>query len=286
MMDVVLLGTGNGKADPARFSPSNVIWIDSEPVLVDCGNGALLRLREAGIPPGAVQRVFLTHLHFDHYSDLPYLAIEPLIGEAAFSRGQLQIFGPPGTERLVRALESAYDVEMDSYACLEGYERVRHLVRSVVTEIHEGWESEIGGVRVTARMVDHGIVKLPCFAFRFEDAAGTRVVFSGDTIPCDAMISLAEGADLLVHECNFPDEEVETRKRLGFAWEIHSTPTGVARVARSAQPKRLAINHLVGWNDFSEEHEPYDWDIIAPPVIEPAFSGSLIVGRDLMTLTV
>lgn len=281
-MRIVLLGTGNGKADPARFSPSNVVWLGDEPVLVDCGNGALLRLRGAGIPPGSVRRVFLTHLHFDHYSDLPYLAIEPLVGEAAFERGKLQVYGPPGTERLVRALEQAYDVEMDGYACLEGYERVRDLVRSTVVEIYEGWAIEINGTLVTARMVDHGIVKLPCFAFRFDAPTGTSVVFSGDTVPCEAIVALAEGVDILVHECNFPDEEVETRKRLGYAWYIHSTPSGVAEVARRTQPKTLVVNHLVGWNDFSDEHEPYLWDEIVPPVVGPAFDGRLIVGRDLL----
>jgi ribonuclease Z len=283
---IVLLGTGNGKADPDRFSPSSVLWLGDEPALIDCGNGALLRLREAGIPPGTVRRVFLTHLHFDHYSDLPYLAIEPLVGEAAFDRGQLQIFGPPGTERLVGALELAYDVELDSYACLEGYERVRELFRSTVTEIHEGWTAEINGTKVEARMVDHGIVKLPCFAFRFTHPATSKtVVFSGDTVPCDAMVDLAREADILVHECNFPDEEVETRKKLGLAWYIHSTPSGVAQVARRAQPRTLILNHLVGWNDFSPEHEPYVWSEIAPPVITPVYGGNLIVGHDLLEVT-
>ena len=285
-MRIILLGTGNGKADPARFSPSNVAWLGDEPVLIDCGNGALLRLRQAGIAPGAIRRLFLTHLHFDHYSDLPYLAIEPHVGEAAFGRGQLQVFGPPGTERLVRALEQAYDPEMDGYAALEGYERVRELTRSSVVEIHEGWQTEINGVRITARMVDHGIVKLPCFAFRFETPEGSSVVFSGDTVPCDATVELAEGVDLLVHECNFPDEEVETRKQLGYAWYIHSTPKGVAEVARRAAPTRLALNHLVGWNDFSKEQEAYVWEEIAPPVIEPAFGGELIVGHDLLSLEI
>jgi ribonuclease Z len=283
---IVLLGTGNGKADPKRFSPSNVIWLGDEPVLVDCGNGALLRLREAGIAPGSVRTVLLTHLHFDHYSDYPYLLIEPLIGEAAFERGRLRVYGPPGTERLVRLFEQTYDVELDSYACLEGYERVREMARAEVIEIYEGWQTELNGWRITARMVDHGIVKLPCFAYRFESPEAKTVVFSGDTVPCDATIALARGVDVLVHECNFPDEEVETRKRLGFAWYIHSTPTGVARVAREAGARKLVLNHFVGWNDFSAEHEPYVWDEIAPPIIARDYDGELVIGEDLLTVEV
>ncbi len=45
-----LLGTGAGKADPERFSPSNVVWLGSEPVLVDCGNGAAWNSFEPGRP--------------------------------------------------------------------------------------------------------------------------------------------------------------------------------------------------------------------------------------------
>jgi len=285
MAKMVLLGTGNGKADPDRFSPASVIWLGEEPVLVDVGNGALLRLRAAGIAPGAIRRVFLTHLHFDHYSDYPYLAIEPLIGEAAFDRGRLTVYGPPGTERLVRSFEQTYDIELDGYAALDGYERVREAVRADVVEIHEGWSTTIDGWRVSARMVDHGVVKLPCFAFRIDGPDGSSTVFSGDTVPCEATIELARDVDVLVHECNFPDAEVETRKQLGYAWYIHSTPSGVARVARAAGPLKLVLNHFVGWNDFSSEHEPYVWPEIAPPVIECEYDGELVLGEDLLQVT-
>ena len=98
-MKAMLLGTGAGRADPQRYSPSNIVWVGDEPILVDCGSGSLLRMRQAGIYPADVRRVFLTHLHYDHYADYGYLAIEPLIGEAAYDRGRLQVYGPPGTTR-------------------------------------------------------------------------------------------------------------------------------------------------------------------------------------------
>ena len=284
MIKAVLLGTGNGKADPQRFAPSNVVWVDGEPVLIDCGNGALLRLREAGIPPGDIKTVLITHLHFDHYSDYPYLMIEPLIGEAAFSRGNLQVYGPPGITRLVRNFELTYDVELDSYAYLEGYERVREVARADVYEIHQGWSMKKGDWTISAGIVDHGIVKIPSFAYRIDSPDGKSIVFSGDTVPCEGIVDIARGADILVHECNFPDEEVETRKKLGFAWQIHSTPSDAGRVAHEAGARTLATNHMVGWNDFSAEHEPYDWPKIAPPLIEKEFGGELIVGKDLLEL--
>lgn len=280
----VLLGTGAGKADPERFSPSNVVWAGEEPVLVDCGNGALLRLRRAGIYPAQIRRVFLTHLHYDHYADYPYLMIEPLIGEAAFDRGPLEVIGPPGTERLIRSFEATYDVEIDSYAYLPGYERTRELCRARVTETYDGWQTEIHGWRVTTGQVDHGIVEIPSFGYRFESPEGRALVFSGDTVPCDGIVSLAADADVLVHESTLPDSEVELRKQRGFAWRIHSTPRDAGRVARQAGVRRLVLNHFAAWNSFEPSKPAYDWRRIAPPAVRQEFDGELVVGEDLLEI--
>lgn len=285
-MRAVLLGTGAGKADPSRFSPSNIVWIGDEPVLVDCGNGALLRMRQAGVYPSEIRRVFLTHLHYDHYSDYPYLMIEPLIGEAAFDRGRLQVFGPPGTERLIRSFEGAYDPEIDSYAYLEGYERTRALCRADVVETYEGWSLETDGWRITTMQVDHGIVKLPSFAYRFESPEGRSLVFSGDTVPCDGIVGLARGADVLVYESTLPEHEVELRKQNGFAWRIHSTPRDAGLVAREAGVRKLVLNHFASWNSFVGGRPAYEWDELAPPSVRQEFDGELVLGEDLMEIAV
>lgn len=279
-----LLGTGAGKADPERFSPSNVVWLGAEPVLVDCGNGALLRLRTAGIYPAQIRRVFLTHLHYDHYADYPYLMIEPLIGEAAYDRGPLEVIGPPGTTRLIRSFEATYDPEIDSYAYLPGYERTRELCRARVTETFDGWHTDIEGWRVTTMQVDHGIVKLPSFGYRFTAPNGESIVFSGDTVPCDGIVALAKGADVLVHESTLPDSEVTLRKQRGFAWRIHSTPRDAGRVARDAGVGKLVLNHFAAWNSFEPGRPVYDWHEIAPPAVAQEFDGELIIGEDLMKI--
>ena len=281
MVEFTLLGTGAGKADPTRFQPSNLIWIDGKPAVIDCGNGSVLRMKAAHAQASEIQTLFLTHLHYDHYADYPMFVIEPLIGNAAFDRGHPIVYGPPGTKRLVSNFMITYDVEMDSYAGLQGYERVRDMMQANISEIFEGWNIRLGACKIRATMVDHGIVRLPCFAYRF-DFGGKSVVFSGDTIPNDNLIALAKDADVLVHECTLPDAEVETRKRLGLAWKIHSTPRQVGEVARKAGVKKLVLNHFAGWNAFSPGKERYEWDKIAPPLIAENFDGECIVGEDLM----
>jgi ribonuclease Z len=285
-MKAMLLGTGAGRADPNRYSPSNVVWVGDEPILVDCGNGALLRMREAGIYPADIRRVLLTHLHYDHYADYGYLAIEPLIGEAAYDRGRLQVYGPPGTTRLVRQFERTYDVEVDSYAYLEGYERTRELVGADVVETHEGWTLELHGWRITTRQVDHGLVKIPSFAYRFDGPSGESLVFSGDTVPCEGIVDLARGADVLVYESTLPEHEVELRKERGFAWWIHSTPRHAGQVARAAGVEKLVLNHFAAWNAFVPGRPVYDWDELAPPAVREEWDGELVVGTDLLELKI
>lgn len=285
-MRAMLLGTGAGRADPERYSPSNIVWIGEEPILVDCGSGALLRMRQAGVYPADVRRVFLTHLHYDHYADYGYLAIEPLIGEAAYDRGRLQIYGPPGTTRLVRDFERTYDVEIDSYAYLEGYERTRELARADVVETYEGWTIELEGWQITTRQVDHGLVKIPSFAYRFDGPRGESLVFSGDTVPCEGIVELARGADVLVYESTLPEHEVEMRKQRGFAWWIHSTPRHAGQVAREADVGKLVLNHFAAWNAFAPGKPVYDWNELAPPAIREEWDGEVVVGTDLLELQV
>jgi ribonuclease Z len=285
-MKAMLLGTGAGRADPQRYSPSNIVWVGDEPILVDCGSGSLLRMRQAGIYPADVRRVFLTHLHYDHYADYGYLAIEPLIGEAAYDRGRLQVYGPPGTTRLVRDFERTYDVEIDSYAYLEGYERTRELVRAEVVETYEGWSTELDGWRITTRQVDHGLVKIPSFAYRFDGPSGESLVFSGDTVPCEGIVELARGADVLVYESTLPEHEVELRKQHGFAWWIHSTPRHAGQVARQADVGKLVLNHFAAWNAFVPGKPVYAWNELAPPVIREEWDGDVVVGSDLLELEV
>lgn len=285
-MKALLLGTGAGRADPNRYSPSNVVWIGDEPILVDCGSGSLVRMRQAGIYPAAIRRLLLTHLHYDHYADYGYLTIEPLIGEAAYDRGRLQVYGPPGTTRLVRDFERTYDVEVDSYAYLEGYERTRELVRADVVETYEGWTLELGGWRITTRQVDHGLVKIPSFAYRFDGPNGESLVFSGDTVPCEGIVELARGADVLVYESTLPEHEVELRKERGFAWWIHSTPRHAGQVAREARVGKLVLNHFAAWNAFLPDKPVYDWDELAPPAVRAEWDGDLVVGTDLLELDI
>ncbi|HZW58367.1 MAG TPA: MBL fold metallo-hydrolase [Nitrososphaerales archaeon] len=285
MFEAILLGTGDGKADPKRFAPSNVVFVNDNPVLVDAGPGVNYQLRKAGLRPGEIKQLFLTHFHADHFYGYPWLLYEPIVAETDFERGVLKFYGPPGARRKLRALNDAFEPGID-IAAIAGYGTIEKYFEPEVTEIYNGWTLDLeAGCKVRACLGDHGECKLPCFCFRFETGSKS-IVFTGDTVGCENLIELARGADVLVHECNFPEEEVATRRKLGFAWWIHSTPTMAGKLAKAAGVKKLVLNHFVGWNDFTPNKDPYDWEKIAPPRVKENFDGELILGEDLMKIEI
>jgi len=146
-------------------------------------------------------------------------------------------------------------------------------------------------VRVTAVLVRHAPV-FPAFAYRF-DTPGGSVVFSGDTAPCPNLVRLARSADVLVHEV-FDDGEMapgrtepdaeegddaswEAQRRWHHMVTSHTPLSEVGKVAAEAGARRLVLTHFIPGDDtLPDEH----W---VKGVT--GFDGEVVVGRDLMELT-
>jgi ribonuclease BN (tRNA processing enzyme) len=135
------------------------------------------------------------------------------------------------------------------------------------------------GVSVSATLVQHAPV-FPAFGFRFDTPHGS-VAFSGDTGPCDNVVRLAEGADVLVHEVIDIDRigerlsrlpnSVAVRNHLGAA---HSSPEQVGDVATRARVGTLVLSHLV-----PGDGDPSDEEWVAR--VRPHFDGEIVCGVDL-----
>ena len=98
-MQITLLGTGNPIPDPNRAGPSTLVRAGSTNLLFDAGRGVLQRLLAAGVLPGFLHAVFLTHLHSDHLTDLNDVvttrwAMSPVPVETL-------VIGPPRTQEVV-----------------------------------------------------------------------------------------------------------------------------------------------------------------------------------------
>ena len=128
-------------------------------------------------------------------------------------------------------------------------------------------------------LVQHAPV-FPAFGFRFDTPDGS-VVFSGDTGPCENVVTLARGADVLVHEVIDVDRLSERVDRLPNAEAVrnhlagsHSSPEQVGAIATQAGVRTLVLSHLVP-GDLDPTVE--EWEA----AVRPHFAGEVVCGIDL-----
>jgi ribonuclease Z len=231
-MRIVFLGSAAALADPDRAQSAVLITLDSGArYLFDCGEGATRQMLRADVNPAEVGTVFLTHLHLDHIIGLPYHILMGWI----FNRPDAPcIWGPPGTADFLRhSLEGgAYDVDIRARGAYPMRQANIAAVRPQVTEFGEGVIFDDGALRVTALPVRHIPSHIcECYGFRIE-AEGKVIAISSDTAPCDNVGRLAQGADLLIHECTFPQSFIDHRARTGVGTFNHTTPGAGGRGGR------------------------------------------------------
>ena len=293
-MKVVLLGTGWPMPDPERGNMSQVVMIDEEPLLFDCGERTSTNLMRSGINPLRINNLFITHHHWDHISDYGYLCISTW----NFGRKEpFRVFGPKGTKEMSDALfNQAYTLDTSFIKEILLDSIPKHITNRPnpelqldVKDIDDGYVLDNGSWKVTARLVEH-LPGVPCFGFRIDSKYGS-VAISGDTNPCEAIISLAKNVDVLVHECAFPDEVLQDRSMQG-----HSGPTGVGIVAQESGAKKVVVTHLppfTGSETVLEMASMYLGSYTGPQMlakmttdISKKYDGSIILGEDNMEIPV
>jgi ribonuclease Z len=215
-----------------------------------------------------VTDILVTHLHSDHY-----LGITGLLRTMSLQgrTDPLTIWGPPGSadtlaatrdlggdriifEAPIRELEPGEPLAADGYR-IEAFE-TRHTRRSVGFALIEDDRPGRFDVEAARRF---GVPEGPDFgrlhrgeSVTLDDGAivtpedlvgperpGRRFVYTGDTRPTDTTRSIAEGADLLVHEATFDDSEAARARETG-----HSTAREAAKLAAAADVRRLILTHV------------------------------------------
>jgi ribonuclease Z len=263
-MDLSILFAGTAGSVPSAYRglPATLVRYGSDKVLIDCGEGTQRQLlRYGGLPE--ITEVFITHLHLDHWLGLPGMLKSFDLRDRSTP---LTIFGPPGTEALLDTLRrtvfgrlkyrlTTVDLEGDAIVDFDGYEmqvlRVRHrgeaygyaLVEherpgrfdaDLAQKLGVPFGPEFG--RLQRGETVNGVTPERVIG---PARRGRKVLFSGDTQPCDMIRLTAEGADLLVHEATFADEERERAHETG-----HSTARQAAELAAAAGVRMLALTHL------------------------------------------
>src|SRR3954468_3093898 len=240
---VTLLGTASGpRVQVGKAGISTLVEAGGERLLFDAGRGFMQRLVQAGFPMSAVTKLFLTHLHSDHVIGVPDLMLTPWAAPPE-RKVPLEVWGPDGTRDMMRHLEEAFafDIHMrrdvDESFSADG-------IRMVAHDIQPGKVYEKNGVRVTAFLVSHGLVK-PSYGYRV-DYAGRSVALSGDTSPNDNLVAVCKAVDVLIHEAIDVDvlrHLVPEQRRLDPIVARHTTPTQAASIFSRVSPRLAVFSH-------------------------------------------
>lgn len=261
---VTFLGTSSGTPTADRNVSSLAVTLDGRTLLFDCGEATQHQFLRSNLRSGAIEAIFISHLHGDHVYGLPgLLATLSMNGRTE----PLPIHGPLGLrDYLASALRTTFhhpffpiEVREEAPFTADGY-RVEllpldHSVRSL------GWcviEDDRPGRFDVARARALGVEEGPAFGVLQRGGSvtagprtihssdvlgptrpGRRVVYCTDTRPCENSLALARGADLLIHESTYGNDlQTEAYER------FHSSAADAARTARDAGAKRLILTHF------------------------------------------
>ena len=243
-MRITMLGTGAAFVDPDRAQSGILVTLDNgRNYLFDCGAGITRNMVRANVSPADVSAVFLTHLHHDHICDFPLFVITGWMWDREDSP---VVIGPKGTQHFVTNLfeGGAFKADFDARSSYPRRQKNISAIRPKVIEASPGVAYEDEHVRMICDWVEHIPREVSeCFGVRFE-AEGKVIAFSGDTSPCESMVRLAKDADLLIHECTFPESFIEHRRRTGVGTFAHTSPTELGQLATRAEVKRLLPTHF------------------------------------------
>jgi ribonuclease BN (tRNA processing enzyme) len=188
-MRLTIVGSGDAFGSGGRFNTCFQVETAKAKVLIDCGASSLVALRARGLDPNQLDGIVLSHLHGDHFGGLPFLLLD---AQYLSRRGRpLVIAGPPGTRA---RLDAALEVFFPASAATQwrfSWE---------VIEIEPGHPRDILGHRVLTAEVAHPS-GAPSTAIRFSDG-GTTLAYSGDTEWTDALLPIADAAELFIVECS------------------------------------------------------------------------------------
>ncbi|MCA9735761.1 ribonuclease Z, partial [candidate division KSB1 bacterium] len=247
MLEIITLGTG--AAVPTRFRnlSSTAVIRNGDVYLFDCGECTQIQLRRAGIRPGRIKKIFISHFHGDHIFGLPGLLTSLQMAECS---QEITLYGPQGLQDFIEFHKNfsgftltypLHIVEIPDESTGEKISERGMLIHCLPLQHRTrtlGWafiEEKRPGKFNAARALELGIPSGPLYGklqageevitddgvvihskeIVGEKRFGHHFAYCLDTSPCDASIELAKNADILVHEATFYSRNADVAKLSG-----------------------------------------------------------------------
>ncbi len=265
MLDVCLLGTGGMMPLPYRWLTALMLRYNGKSILIDCGEGTQIALREKGWSPNPIDIICFTHYHADHISGLPGMLLT--MGNAERTE-PLTLIGPKGLTRVVNSLrviapELPFEIECVEIAepeqtfSFEGFRieafKVNHNVlcygysmsidRTGRFDRERAEEQQIP-MKLWSRLQKGETIEQDGRVFTPQmvlgaDRKGLKVTYCTDSRPTESILKAAKGADLLILEGMYgePDKLAKAKEHR------HMTMYEAARIARDAEVPELWLTH-------------------------------------------
>ena len=300
VLRITFLGTGGSVPSPHRNPSAIAVRRESELFLFDCGEGTQQQMMRAKTGM-KITAIFITHFHADHVLGIPGL-LQTLSLQGRTE--PLEIYGPKGVRRFLYHLLSlgyasknfdvkAIELQHGDVIRRQNYEirafKTEHNIRSIGYVLEEAMRP---GKFNRERAIELGLKPGPLFSklqhgesvfvngreIRPEDVLGPprpgrKIVYTGDTRPCESVIQAAENADILIHDGSLSENE----KELAIEY-MHSTVTEAAEVAAQANVRKLILTHISARYD---EEDAKKLEEEAKKIFP-----NTIVASDLMTIDV
>jgi ribonuclease BN (tRNA processing enzyme) len=210
-MELTVLGASGSYGAPVGGACSGYLLRDGDTtVWMDCGNGTFPLLQEH-VDPGDLSAVVITHEHPDHCADIYGLHVLLRYG---LEQSGLPVFAPEGAEARLGGLVASWG---DTFAW---------------NAIDDGDKARVGPIDLRFSRTDH---PPPTYAVE-ASAGGRRLVYTADTGPEWSVDAFGAGADLVLSEASYLDDNIPVA--------IHLSAAQAGRAAREAKAKRLILTHI------------------------------------------
>ena len=283
-MRIVCCGTGMPSARPKQAAACFLCELgNGDKFLFDIGSGSHERIAAQKIPYDEIDKVFISHLHVDHYGDLASF----WLGGTVMNRlTPLRIWGPSGSEKkygTARALALMEEMYAWDIATRSGFIDARGMELRV-TEFPYSQENKVvyqeNGVTIRSIPAIHGLDGSVMFILEWK---GLKFVYGGDSVPSKWLRDHGKGADLVIHECMIPPtlyvekQGFAPAEALAVATQLHTSPEQFGKMMSMIGPRHAVAYHF--YNDFDT----------APDIrqrIKKTYDGEISLAMDYMVFNV